>query len=87
MVTLLMQLLPILVPFGVSLVRKVVPQIPSKWIPTATALGGAMIGLSNAIASTEYDPQAWSADSLEGAFVALAGVGLHQVYKQSKKIE
>ena len=77
------QLIPLFVPLAVALVKKVAGQLPKDKIPLIVAIcgviGGAVSGASDATL------QQYMLDMLNGGFVALSGVGLHQIYKQQKK--
>lgn len=83
----LITLIPLGVPLVVAAIKRLLTQVPSKWIPILTGLGGAVIGLANAVASTNFSLEGWTQDTLSGAIVALAGVGIHQIYKQRVKGE
>ena len=83
------QLAPVFVPFIVGAVKRLLRQVPNKWIPVLVALGSAAVGAVNAIFGTNFnvDVATWTTDTIQAVFVGLAGVGVHQIFKQLKKRE
>ena len=82
---LLLKFIPLAIPVVVLLIKKLVPLIPKKYIPTTIGL----LGLAYGAVTGQPDGEiiAFLANMLEGGTVALAGVGVHQVGKQVKKAQ
>lgn len=82
-------LLPIIIPPLVSLVKdKLAVIIPSKYIPLALGVGGALVGGLSSLFGVETGDLATAGISAwNGALIGLASVGIHQLYTKTIKPE
>jgi len=80
---LIVKLIPLVIPIVVLLVKKVVPLLPTKYLPATVGLSGLAFGALTG--QTDGELTQFLGDILSGGTVALAGIGVHQVSRQAKK--
>jgi hypothetical protein len=87
LIVILKNIIPVFIPPIFAGIKKIVKAIPDYLIPLIIGIAGGVIGTVNYFLHTNFpvDVTVWTAETLKGFFIALAGVGVHQIWKQLKK--
>lgn len=81
------KILPVLLPPLIAAVRAALhDRIPSQYIPALLAVGGALVGALGSYLGVDVPDLAnMASDAWDGAIIALASTGVHQIWVQHKK--